>query len=312
MKSAVYLFYGEEDFLIDERISELKSKIDNPSLNVETLDGENLSPETLSAALRTAPMFGGEKLVIIRNLEIDPESRGDLVSPIKNVPPGVKVVFQASSVDKRSKFYKQVDKQGEVIEFKAFAPWELEELISWIKSCVRRSGKRISDEGARLLQEVCGNNLRLLANEIEKLITFIGEREEIKEDDVSTLASSGEKTVFDLLDALRKKNLKKSLLLFQILRKNKEDLFQLLSTVATQYRLMLQIKSLPGNDPLRIAKTVGASPFFVRKCLEGINRFTSPELKRNLETMLETNLRLKTGESQTVVFEMLLTSLCGA
>lgn len=132
---------------------------------------------------------------------------------------------------------------------------------------------------------------------------------------ILALASPGQKNVFDLLDALREKNLKRSLTILQILLRNKEDMFQLLSTLASQYRLMLQIKSLPSGmakDPRSIAGVVKGNPFFVKKCLERIGNFNPAELKRSLELILETNLKLKTGQAQAVVFELMLASLCGS
>lgn len=310
MSKSIHLFYGEEDFLIEEKVNALKSKIANPSLNVEVLDGENLSLEVFSSALCTQPLLGGEKLIIVRDSKVNSENQGEIISVLENLPPGVKVIFWAASVDRRSKFFRWVDEQGEVTEFKTFAPWETQELINWIKRRVSAGGRRMSEAGARRLIEISGNNLRVLANEADKLITYIGEREEIREEDVQRLASPGEISAFALLDALREKNLKKSLSLFQVLLKNREDLFQLIGLLAMQYRLMLQIKSLKERDPNSIARATGGSPYFIRKCLENINHFTLDGLKRSLESLLETSLKLKTGEQQAVVFELLLTSLC--
>ena len=304
----IFLFYGEEDFLIDEKVGALKSRIDNPALNVEALDGENLSLPSLSAALQTAPMFGGEKLVIVNGLEVTPENQEGLMALLKNIPAGLQVVFRAASIDKRSKFYKLINAQGEAVEFKTFAPWEEAELGAWIENRVRGGGKKIGPAAAQLLQEICGSNLRLLTAEIEKLITFVGERGEIREEDVAVLASPGEISAFALLDALREKDLKQALSLFQVLLKNKEDLFQLLGLLATQYRLMLQIKSLPNRE--EGARALKGSPYFIKKCAANIGRFTADELKDDLEYLLKANLQLKTGEQQAIIFELLLASLC--
>lgn len=299
----VYLFYGEEDFLIDEKIKELKSK----AASVEVLDGADISLESLSNALCGYSLFGGEKMVIVRGLEIEDEIQDQLLSLLKNVPSGTTVVFHLPEVDKRSKFFKWVDEHGETEEFKTFAPWDQRGPQGWISARAAAGGKKISGGATRLLQEICGNNLRLLTGEIEKLITYIGDRKEIGEDDVAALASPGEINAFALLDALRGKNLKQSLTAFQSLIKNGEDYFHLLSMIASQYRLMLQIKD-PGSPNNRIK----GSPYFIRKCSEGLDRFTVEELKSAMGALLETNLKLKTGQQQSVVFELLIASLCGS
>lgn len=310
MKQQIYLYYGEEEFSIAEKLDELKGKIDNPALNVEILEGEGLAPGIMASALQTVPMFGGEKLVIIRDLE----NKEEYLPAIKNILPGVKVIFQCTSVDKRSKFYKLINAIGEVAEFKTYAPWETDALVRWIEARAQRQGKRIQTAAARLLQEICGNSLRVLAGEIEKLITYIGDKKEITEEDVRALSSQGEISAFALLDALRQKETKKVLTLFQILLRNKAEMFQLLSLMTTQYRLMLQIKAVSSRnekDPGKVAKTVGGNPYFVKKCMENIDRFSLDELKNDLELLLEANLKMKTGEPPSITFEILLAALCG-
>lgn len=315
MQKQIYLFYGDEDYLIDEKINEFKEKVASSPFNIEILDGEDLSLEKFSSIIQTFPMFGMEKLVILKNFAVNSECPKEILTLLENIPAEVKIIIHATSVDKRSKFYQLVNSRGEVIEFKSFAPWETDRLVAWIQSYARRYGKIIGEDSAWMLQEIGGRNLRLLASEIEKIITFVGDRKNIEIEDVKNLVSSGEKSSFDLLDALRVKDLKRALAIFQNLLKNKEDLFQLLGSIAAQYRVMLQIKSLPKEVIAKgskvVAEKVGAAPYFVKKCLDDVNRFSEQELFNNLEKLLEADLRLKTGESEQIVFEMLLTSLCG-
>ncbi|MDD5594533.1 MAG: DNA polymerase III subunit delta, partial [Candidatus Margulisbacteria bacterium] len=184
--------------------------------------------------------------------------------------------------------------------------------LAWIGERAQKQGKKISPEAARVLQEITGSNLRLLAGEIEKIATFVGERPAIGEADVLVLAAAGETSAFSLMDALREKNLKKALILFQALLRNREDVFSLLALMASQYRLMLQIKSLSGreSDPNRVARLVGGSPYYVRKCSAGLGRFTLAELKNDLSLLLLAGQKLKTGEQQAAALELLMIDLC--
>jgi DNA polymerase-3 subunit delta len=311
-KLPVFLFYGEEDFLIAEAVEKFKRQIADPSFNLEILEGETLTLETLSAALRTQPLLGGDKLVIVRDFEVETKEQDELISFLKAVPPELKVVFSAAGIDKRSKFFKFLGEQGEVVEFKTFAPWEQEELLGWIKARVQKAGKNIAYDAARLLKEITGSNLRLLAGEIDKIATYIGARPEISEADVLALAASGETSAFSLMDALRGKDLKSAQLLWLGLQRNKEDLFSLLALMASQYRIMLQVKSLAGreSDPNKLARLIGGSPYYVKKCSGGLDRFTLAELKNNLSLLLSTGLKLKTGEDQAATFDLLLADLC--
>jgi DNA polymerase-3 subunit delta len=258
------------------------------------------------------PLLGGEKLVIIRGFDFDKEQAKLMLETLKNSSEGTMIVFQAGEVDKRSALYKWIEKKGEAVEFKSFAPWEQAEHERWVRARVHQAEKKISDRAVELLAETVGNNLRLIVSEIEKLVIYSGERGEITAEDVEQLVLPGETSAFELLDSLREKNLKLSLSLFKTLLKNKEDLLSLLSLIAKQYRTMLQIKAGPnaGRDPWQIARAIGGSPYFIKKCAAGINRFSTGELKAALAKLLEANLKLKTGVDQAVTFELLLASLC--
>ncbi|MFH1386048.1 MAG: DNA polymerase III subunit delta [bacterium] len=307
MKKQLYLFYGEENFLADERINAFKEKVDNPSFNLEILDGKALSLEKLAAALCSQTLLGGSRLVIINKFKVLAEEQESYLTLLKEISPDVTVIFNCDNIDKRSKLYKFISSQGEAVEFKTFAPWEQQELISWVE----KKG-RFKKGAARLLTEICGNNLRVLNSEICKLTTYVGEGKEIGEADIMRLATPGEVNAFALLDALREKNIKRVLAVWQSLLRNKEDIFALTGLLITQYRLMVQMKSLPKNetDHNRMARIIGGSPYFIKKCQDNISRFSLPELKQKFLSLLTANMRLKTGEQPVVTFELLLLSLC--
>lgn len=311
-KLPVFLFYGEEEFLIAEAVGKFKRQVADPTFNLEVLAGATLTLESLSAALRTQPLLGGDKLVIVSDFEVNTKEQDELISFLKSIPPGLKVVFCAASIDKRSKTYKFFSDHCETVEFKTFAPWEQEELLGWVRQRARSAGKNISAEAARALREIAGANLRLLAGEIEKIVTYIGARPEITETDVLSLAASGETSAFSLMDALRGKDLRTAQLIWQALQRDREAVFSLLGLMASQYRTMLQVKSLAGreSDPNRLARLIGGSPYYIKKCAAGLARFTLPELRHDLSLLLDTGLKLKTGEDQAAVFDLLLADLC--
>jgi len=306
------LFYGDEEFLIQEKVNELKRKVDNPDLNVELIDSESISLEDIINALQTAPLLFGERLLIIKNLDLKQKTWEALIPSLESLALGTTVIFWAASMDKRSKFFKAVDKIGDVYEFRAFADWEQDQVISWIIKIGKTLDKNIERSAAAQLQEICGNNLRKLDSEINKIVTYVGERKSIKSEDVLILASPGEKSVFVLSDALTRKDLKAALSAFRILYNNKVDFFQLIGLLATNYRTMLQIKTFPKTNVTAgtIAQAIGSSPYFVKKCQAKAAGFTASELKDNLELLLQADLALKSGHSQLATFELLLTNLC--
>ncbi len=311
-KLPVFLFYGEEEFLIAEAIEKFKRQVADPAFNLEILDGATLTLAALSAALRTQPLLGGDKLVIVNDFTVNAKEQDELISFLQSLPPGLKVIFSAASLDKRSKLYKFLAERCETVEFKTFAPWEQEALLDWIRRRAEAAGKKIAGDAARALREIAGPDLRSLAGEIEKIATYVGARPEIGEADVLALAAAGETSAFALTDALRDKDLRAAQAAWRVLQRDREALFPLLGLMTSQYRTMIQVKALAGreSDPNRLARLIGGSPYYIKKCAAGLARFTLPELRRDLSLLLATGLRLKTGEDQAAVIDLLLAELC--
>jgi len=312
-KLPVWLFYGEEEFLIEEKIKEFKRRIVNPELNIEYLDGDELTLEAFSSAVASQSLLGGDKLVIVSDPKLPPETQAGFLSLLGGVGGDCTVIFKADSVDKRTKFYKLINDRGESVEFRSFAPWEQPALAAWLKARAAAEKKQLSEAAARLLPAICGTSLRVLAGEITKLATYVGDKTTIDEDDVLAAAAAGEMSGFALLDALRAKDLPTALIIFQQLLKFGEELLPLLILLATQYRLLLQIKAAPGRerDPNRLARLIGGSPYFIKKSLDHIDDFSLAELKDALKKILQANLEMKSSRPPLIVMELLIAALCG-
>src|SRR5579859_1449916 len=81
------------------------------------------------------------------------------------------------------------------------------QLEDWVARRAASHDAKLAPEAARLLAVEVGDNLRLLALEIEKLATYVGQGETIRVEDVRTLTpASRQAKVFDLTDALARRS----------------------------------------------------------------------------------------------------------
>lgn len=308
----IKLFYGEEDYLIDEEIKHLKGGASS-EFNFERIDGSGSDMNRIITALSSMPMLGGDRTVVIDDLEYEEGDESKLLGAINNLDPNVKVVFVFyKGIDKRRKFYKLMEKIADVSEFKRLSEWEQDKALAWIVNRVKHYGKKISGRAANLLIEIVGLSLRMLDKEIEKIATYIGNREIIEEKDVTSLASSGEMDSFALSNALREKDLPEAMMSLNRLLKDNEDPHMIVGMLAKLFRMMLQVKCLEnkGLGQYEIAKELKAKPFFVKKCMEKTSFFSLNELMHDLKALHFANLRLKSGVSQRLTLEMLLPELC--
>ena len=167
----IHLLFGEAELLIKERLTQLKRDLGGEALNVEQIDSPRPELETLTSALQSQSLFGGDKLVVIKYADLRLKDWEQLLTAFEQIAPGTTVVIQASNLDRRSRVFRWFSEHAEVSEFKAFSEWELEPVIAWITNRVVANGKKIENSAARRLQEICGNDLLKLQSEIDKLIT---------------------------------------------------------------------------------------------------------------------------------------------
>jgi DNA polymerase-3 subunit delta len=169
-------------------------------------------------------------------------------------------------------------------------------LESWIMKRAQGLGVKIEDDATSLLANFMGNQLRMLANEIDKLATYVGARAVIKVEDVRLLsASAQEARIFDLTDALAQRKRKEALDLLHDLLADGEPPLKLISTITSQVRSLLLVKEL-ANDGLRIQQIVtatGMAPFVAEKALRQVGKFQAAQLEGAYRQLLATDAALK-------------------
>ena len=97
---------------------------------------------------------------------------------------------------------------------------------------------------------------------------------------------------------------------WQNLRRNRLELFPVLSLLVTNYRILLGLNSVP--DINRVRRELNAGFYFVKKLLPQAARFSQKELLNNLNLILAANLKIRNGEPEIAVMELLVTSLAAS
>jgi DNA polymerase-3 subunit delta len=169
-------------------------------------------------------------------------------------------------------------------------------LESWISKRAKGLGVTILPEAATLLANFIGNELRLLANELDKLAMYVGKGAVITADDVRKLSAPvQEARVFDLTDALAQRNRKQALDILHDLLAEGEAPLKLISTITSQVRSLLLVKELSqrGMRMAQIASTVGIAPFVAEKALRQVGKFSLSQLEDAYRQLLATDAALK-------------------
>ncbi|HHT62829.1 MAG: DNA polymerase III subunit delta [Bacillota bacterium] len=319
--SLVYLFYGQERFLLERTLDKLTKFLTSGGtgdFNYEKLDGTGVSPAQVAAAANVLPVFAEKRLVVVANSpwfgngkvkEDDPEP---LLSYLNNPSPYTCLVFICGEkIDSKRKTVKAVKKVGRIIEFTSPKGVELNR---WIEKRFQVRGKKAVPRVADYLAMAVGNDLSSLEQEIEKTALYVGAEAEVTLEDVKkTVCSTSNLTVFNLTDAVSRRDSALGVLYMRELVRNGEHELKVLSLLATQMRNLLKIHVLSkkGMGEKEIAAAAGIHPYIVKKGRQQCGNFSQEELIQALEILLDVDVKFKTGKGELLpLLETAILKMC--
>lgn len=300
----LYLFFGEETYLIDiniNRISELVPHMDFPEFNRIVLNGADCSLREIGDAVEAFPMMADRKLVIINNSgafkgKASAEVKEFYTKRIENLTDDTVVIFRETDVDKRSSVYKAAQKMGWIGEF---GHLDDTDLITWVMREAKLLNRKISKENAAFLINLTDRGIQTLKNELEKLAAYTDN--EITGPSIQKLASKSlEAKVFDLCDCIMEKDAGKALGILEELKTNKESPYGILYILYSTFGKILKARILAErSEPYEAyAAALGVPRFSVKKYTDGAKRFSKSELSGILLMCVELDLAIKRGAVQ--------------
>ncbi len=335
----LYLFYGEEMFLIDEAIRAITDNIEPGGCNEWNRDifsGESVSPAEVAAAASLSSFFG-RRLVIVRNIpwlqanekikdddplletaeNIDKASKDYDLAPLAAYvadpnPDCCLIIIIKGSPDKRKSLFKAINKAGYAVEFNT--PKGGERNI-WLNKRFTAAGKSLRRDVIDYIGMVAGDNLSFLAMEADKLIYYCYDKSQITLADAQAVISQNSTTVvFALTDAVAEKNSVLALqMLRQLLQQEPRSEQKLLALLSTQFRNMLSVSDMrrhgyANND---ISSKLALHPYVVEKCAAAGHSFAIAQLVKVLDILLAVDIAGKSGggEWQDLI-EVALLRIC--
>ena len=301
---SLYVFYGEEGYLKRHYLNQLKELCGGPfeAFNNITLDGEQVSVQSLTDAIDSIPMGSEKKLVVVRDYKLM-QPIGDLKEflpqLLSELPEYICLVFYFDTLefkpDKRLNLWKILEANGQVIEF---AQSSAASLIPWVKRHFYEHGKMIETPECEYLLFLCGASMENLLTEISKIAAGTpGER--IDKGDIDALGSRVlEATVFELTDSVMEKQYSKGLLILRDLFDMKQEPVAILAAITKQMQRLYGAKlaMTKGKGESDIAQILGfKSAYPARRLIQSACRCTLDYLRWAQGICLETDLALKSN-----------------
>ncbi len=208
-----HVIVGSDDGLVREEALALYNQLtggNDDGFTHETIDGNADNAEgayqicgSAVQSLMTMPMFGGDKVVWLRNVNFlgdDVTGRAQrteagvemLRSAVeKGLPQRIRFLLSADKVDKRRGFWKFLEKNASVRSYDKIDVsrdgWQ-DQVAQIVEGRARELGLSFEPEALELFIMLAGEQSKQIANELEKLDLYLGlERREVTEDDVRRL-----------------------------------------------------------------------------------------------------------------------------
>lgn len=294
--SRFHLIYGEEPYMVRFYKNKLKTMLSNEGddMNAAFFEGNAVPLEEVASLGSTLPFFAEKRLILMENTDLF-KSSNDVAEILEGFPDTTYVVFVEKTVDKRNRLYKWVQKNGCVTEC---ALQQEKDLIPWAARYLKGFGKSISRHTMEYMVSKVGFQMDSIVNELDKLIGYVGEREEIMPEDVDAICSGqvvGK--IFDMLDAVIAGENERVFRLYGDLLELKEPPLVILHLLGRHINILIQMKEIGNSLSERdIAKKVGVPYFAISKYKSQAKHFSKKGLFKLLEERADYEERFKTGK----------------
>lgn len=281
---------GNNAYALQQELRRLTAAFvaEHTDMGLEKFDGEELDPKRLPSIVQALPFLAAKRMVVLRAPSAQKAVAEGLEKLLGDVPDTTDLIIIEPSLDKRTSYYKALQKKTEL---RVFAELDERALATWLVGQAKATGAKLSTADASYLVHRVGTNQAMLANELAKLISYNPAISRATIDDMTD--PMPQSSVFDLLDAALAGNTPKVLGLYREQRQQKVEPLAILAMLAWQLHILAVIKAAGPRSPQDIASQAKISPYVVRKSSTAARNLSLPHLKQLVSDAYRLDLRLK-------------------
>ncbi len=312
----LYLLFGAETYLTHNYITQLRDRILGNAPQDFNYDVFAADEGTLTEALGVActlPMMATHRVVVLQGLhQLRKAELSQLEQYVSEPCESTALICTGTERDLK-KYPAQLRDQAVAIPCN---PLEGTALREWVHHTVAAQEYQMTDEAVRALLLEQDNDLRIIAQEIEKVCTYAGEQREIGIAEVQAVCqASRQLSIFALSDALGNKHLPHALTAVEQLLQQGEAPLLIFSMLVRHLRLLWSVQQLLGQrqELGRIAKTLGVPQPVCRRLVTQSRQISTVRLRRLYTTALEADRTFKTSNKPPqAILEGVIFALCTA
>ena len=310
----IVLISGESILLINEEIN----KIIKDNKNVTSFDMFENTIEDVLLEAGYFSMFEEEKFIIVRNAtffgsgKLNEKETEFLLKYLENPNSLSSIIFICNEkIDARKKITKIVKEKYEIINIPNLKYYEIENRV---ENFFKKREYTIDKDTVKYIVANSLNNYDLVMGEVEKIILYYDNPCYVSRKDVENIVSKSINTNnFLFVDAIIDGDLEKSLSLLSDLKTMKVEPTILISLIARDIRIMLNIKKMleQNKREYEIMSTLNLLDWQLEKYLNKAFPYKIKELEEWLVKLTNIDLKIKSGKlDKYYALELLILDIC--
>jgi DNA polymerase-3 subunit delta len=309
----IYLFTGEEDYLVRYYLKELRDRISPDEafavFNNPVFDGEEVDFSAIAEAIKAPPMMSDYKLIEWRHADLSSLNEGEmdaldaLVELCEEYEYSILAFttcdegFDFGTTKKPSAFIKRFDKKINILRFEKSTE---NQLYAWLKKHFEAEGVTVGLDTVKALVFRSGRSMDVLAGEVSKLSALALSRGKtvVTPDDVSEVASSTpECDTFALSNAILERNKAKAYLALEEMKLRRVDPTVIMGMVARTFDDLTTVAHLldEGLGTSAINELLKMNEYKLKMYMTATKKYSAERLTEIISSLAEADASSKYG-----------------
>ena len=328
----LYLMYGGDDVSLGEALSSMKEAVGSPDLrdvNISVLDGSEVSRDEVVSAAGTVPFLAERRMVIVKGLLAQFEFRArprtaradtspgepalgqweGLADQVSGIPETTDLVFVDGLLTGSNPLFVKL---RPLVNILTFPVPKSRELPHWIRQRAIERGIDIEPRAISALADSIGPNLGVIDSELGKLSLYRTGQQVRYEDVQEMVAYVKEANIFAAVDAVLEGRPGIAVKSIHRLLAAGRTPGSIITMIDRQVRFLLLAKEIKagGATQAEVGRRISLSGYPLRKTMEQEPKFSVARLMEIHRKLLETDVSIKTGETdESLALDLLVTEL---
>lgn len=296
-----YLIFGEENYLIDDLLERIPALF-LPDLQREMNFFVRYAPETsleeISALAAGSSLFSDKKVIIYKNVEnLRSLDVAQFKKYLEHPDPNICLVLVARTDSVSAPKFRKISAHLQTVRVTALREADL---IDFIRENLRRQGKSITADAARLLIYLAGDRLQNLKNQINQLAQYAG-AENISDEDIEQVVGMfASRNVFDFTLQIATRKLNKGLYTLHNLLERGESPQSILYFLIRHFTILWKIRGYYASGEKKdqlIQRELKIYPRHFAEYKKQVYLWRTDQIEAAMKLLARTDRALKSGRS---------------